>query len=231
MLVLKEANPRYGYRRVWALLRREGWQVNKKRVHRLWKEQGLKVAQKQRKRKRTGSSENGCKRRRAEHKDHVWSYDFVMDRTEDGRQLKMLAIVDEYTRECLSIEVERSITAKDVVTTLAELFSKRGEPKFIRSDNGPEFIAKAVKGWLEVSGVKALYIEPGSPWENAYSETFNSRFRDELLDREEFTNVLEGKVLAEEYRSHYNHNRPHSALGYQTPAEFGALCAELSRRI
>jgi transposase InsO family protein len=171
-----------------------------------------------------GLSENGCKRRRAEHKDHVWSYDFVMDRTEDGRQLKMLAIVDEYTRECLSIEVERSITAKDVVATLAELFSKRGEPKFIRSDNGPEFIAKAVKGWLEDSGVKTLYIEPGSLWENAYSESFNSRFRDELLDREEFTNVLEAKVLAKEYRRHYNHTRAHSTLGYQTPAEFGALC-------
>jgi transposase InsO family protein len=147
-----------------------------------------------------------------------------MDRTEDGRQLKMLAIVDEYTRECLSIEVEHSITAKEVVATLARLFSERGEPKFIRSDNGPEFIAKAVKSWLEVSGVKTLYIEPGAPWENAYSETFNSRFRDELLDGEVLANVLEGKVLAQEYRRHYNHNRPHSALGYQTPAEFGALC-------
>jgi transposase InsO family protein len=143
----------------------------------------------------------------------------------------MLPVVDEYTRECLSIEVGRSITAEDVVAKLSQLFLERGEPKFIRSDNGPEFIAKAVKGWLEVAGVKTLYIEPGAPWENAHSESFNSRFRDELLDREVFTNVLEAKVLAEEYRSHYNHTRPHSALGYQTPAEFGALCAAISRRI
>jgi transposase InsO family protein len=222
MVALSEANPRYGYRRVWELLRREGWQVNKKRMHRLWKEQGLKVTQKQHKRRRIGSSENGCKKRRAEHKDHVWSYDFVMDRTEDGRQLKMLPVVDEYTRECLSIEVERSITAEDVVANLAQLFSERGEPKFIRSDNWPEFIAKAVKGWLEVSGVRTLYIEPGSPWENAYSETFISRFGDELLKREVFSGLLEAKVLVEEYRNHYNHERPHSALGYRTPAEFAA---------
>lgn len=148
-----------------------------------------------------------------------------MDRTEDGRQLKMLPVVDEYTRECLHLEVQRSITKEDVVAILSQLFLERGEAKFIRLDNGPEFIARAVKGWLEVAGVRTLYIEPGSPWENTYSESFNSRFRDELLDREEFTNVLEAKVLAEEYRSHYNHNRPHSALDYQTPAEFGALCA------
>jgi transposase InsO family protein len=224
ILALSVENPRYGYRRVWALLRREGWRVNKKRVYRLWRKEGLKVPQKQRKRKRlSGTSENGCTRRRAQYKDHVWSYDFVMDRTEDGRQLKMLPIVDEYTRECLSIEVGRSITAKEVVATLARLFSKRGEPKFIRSDNGPEFIARAAKSWLEISGVKTLYIEAGSPWENAYSETFNSRFRDELLDREVFSSVLEARVLAGDYQEHYNHQRPHSALGYQTPAEFGAL--------
>jgi len=151
----------------------------------------------------------------------------VMDRTEDGRQLKMLPVVDEYTRECLHLEVQRSITKEDVVAILAKLFLERGEPKFIRSDNGPEFIAKAVKGWLEDAGVKTLYIEPGSPWENAYSETFNSRFRDELLDREEFSSLLEAKVLAGDYREYYNHRRPHSALGYQTPAEFGALCAAI----
>jgi putative transposase len=143
------------------MLRREGWQVNKKRVHRLWREEGLKVPQKQRKRRRLeGGSENGCTRRRAEHKDHVWSYDFVMDRTEDGRTLKMMPVVDEYSRECLSIEVERSITAEKVVKTLTALFARRGEPAFIRSDNGPEFIAKALKHWLEVSGVRTLYIEP-----------------------------------------------------------------------
>jgi putative transposase len=223
---LSRENPRYGYRRVWAMLRREGWQVNKKRVHRLWREEGLKVPQKQRKRRRLaeGGSENGCTRRRAEHKNHVWSYDFVMDRTENGRALKMMPVVDEYSRECLCIEVARSITSEEVVKTLASLFARRGEPAFIRSDNGPEFIAKAVKRWLEVSGVQTLYIEPGSPWENAYSETFNSRFGDELLKREVFSGLLEAKILVEEYRNHYNQERPHSALGYLTPAEFGASC-------
>ncbi len=237
MVELSGENPRYGYRRVWALLRREGFEINKKRVHRLWREAGLKVSTKQRKRRRLGASENGCTRRRAEHRNHVWSYDFVIDRTEDGRRLKMMPVVDEYTRECLALEVERSISAEDVVRTLAALFDRRGEPTFIRSDNGPEFIAYAVERWLAASGVRTLYIEPGSPWENTYSETFISRFRDELLKREEFTSLLEAKVLIEEYRSHYNHERPHSALGYRTPAEFGALCesvdvnAELTKEL
>ena len=224
IIVLSKENPRYGYRRVWALLRREGFEINKKRVHRLWREAGLKVPTKQHKRRRLGASENGCTRRRAEHKDHVWSYDFVMDRTEDGRRLKMMPVVDEHSRECLSIEVERSITAKEVVKTLATLFAQRGEPVFIRSDNGPEFIAKAVKRWLAASGVKTLYIEPGSPWENAYSETFISRMADELLKREAFTSLLEAKILVEGYRNHYNRERPHSALDYRTPTEFAALC-------
>ncbi len=225
MLALSRENPRYGYRRVWALLRREGFEVNKKRVHRLWREEGLKVPAKQHKRRRLlGDSENGSKRKRAEHRDHVWSYDFVIDRTEDGRRLKMMPVVDEYSRECLTIEVERSITAEDVVRTLASLFERRGEPSFIRSDNGPEFIAKAVKRWLSLCGVETLYIEPGSPWENPYSETFISRLGDELLKREAFTSLLEAKVLVEEYRSHYNHERPHSALGYRTPAEFVSPC-------
>ncbi len=224
MVVLSRENPRYGYRRVWALLRREGRMVNKKRLYRLWREEGLKVPDKQRKRRRLlpGGSENSCARRRATHRNHVWSYDFVMDETEDGRRLKMMPIVDEYSRECLTVEVERSITAQDIVRTLAALFEQRGEPSFIRSDNGPEFIAQAVKRWLEVSGVKTLYIEPGAPWENAYSETFISRLGDELLKREVFTGLLEAKVLVEEYRNHYNRKRPHSALGYRTPAEFAA---------
>jgi putative transposase len=232
MVELSRENPRYGYRRVWAMLRREGWPVNKKRVHRLWRQEGLKVPNKQRKRRRllVGESENGCTRRRAEHKDHVWSYDFVMDLTEDGRRLKMMPVVDEYTRECLSIDVERSITAEDVVETLASLFCRRGEPSFIRSDNGPEFIAKGVKQWLNLSGVKTLYIEPGSPWENAYSETFISRFSDEVLKREVFADLLEAKVLIEDYCGHYNHRRPHSALGYLTPAEF-AVAADLDRKV
>jgi putative transposase len=232
MVGLSRENPRYGYRRVWAMLRREGWSVNKKRVHRLWRQEGLKVPEKQRKRRRLllGGSENGCTRRRAEHKDHVWSYDFVMDLTEDGRRLKMMPVVDEYTRECLSIEVERSITAEDVVETLASLFRRRSEPSFIRSDNGPEFVAKAIKQWLEASGVETLYIEPGSPWENAYSETFISRFSDEVLKREVFADLLEAKVLIEDYRGHYNYRRPHSALGYLTPAEF-AVAADFDRKV
>ena len=225
MVALSRKNPRYGYRRVWALLRREGWAVNKKRVQRLWREAGLKVpAEKVHKRRRlTGTSENGCTRRRAQYIDHVWSYDFAMDATEDGRRLKVMPVVDEYSRECLALEVERSITAEDVVGILDKLFSERGEPAYIRSDNGPEFIAEAIKGWLESSGVKTLYIEPGAPWENAYSETFISRLRDELLDREVFANLKEAKVLAKDHRDHYNRQRPHGALGYLTPAEFAAI--------
>jgi putative transposase len=224
LVALSRENPRYGYRRAWALLRREGWKVNKKRVQRLWREEGLKVPAKQRKRRRLlrGTSENGCTRSRAEHRNHVWSYDFVMDRTEDGRRLKMMPVVDEHTRECLAIEVERSITAEDVVGTLVALFRERGEPTFIRSDNGPEFIAAAVRSWLKAYGVETLYIEPGSPWENAYGESFIGRLGDELLKREAFTGLLEAKVLVEEYRQHYNHQRPHSALGYRTPSEFAA---------
>lgn len=177
MVTLSRENPRYGYRRVWALLRREGWPVNKKRVHRLWREEGLKVPHNQRRRRRLleGTSENGRVRRKAESKDHVWSYDFVMDRTDDGRRLKMMPVVDEHTRECLSIEVERSITAEDVIGTLARLFRQRGAPAFIRSDNGPEFVAAALKRWLEASGVGTLYIEPGSPWENASIRSRRSR--------------------------------------------------------
>jgi putative transposase len=228
-IALSMENPRYGYRRVWALLRREGWKVNKKRVQRLCREADLKVPTEERKRRRLGSSENSCTRRRAEYIDHVWSYDFAMDATEDGRRLKVMPIVDEYSRECLALEMERSITAEDVVGVLDKLFSERGEPAYIRSDNGPEFIAQAIKGWLESSGVRTLYIEPGAPWENAYSETFISRLRDELLDREVFANVKEAKVLAKDYRDHYNRQRPHGALGYLTPAEFAAIEALSAR--
>ena len=224
IVALSAQNPRYGYRRVWALLRREGWEANKKRVHRLWREADLKVpAGRRRKRQRLASSENGVARRRAEYPGHLWSYDFAMDATEDGRRLKMMPVVDEYSRECLALEVERSITSEEVVKTLDRLFAKRGAPRFIRSDNGPEFIAQAVKRWLAASGVETLYIEPTAPWENAYSETFISRMRDELLDREEFANLKEAKVLAEDYREHYNHHRPHGALGYLTPVEFAAM--------
>jgi transposase InsO family protein len=224
MLELSRENPRYGYRRMWALLRREGWAVNKKRVQRLWREAGLKVPQKQHKSRRLmGSGENSVSRKRAEYPGHVWSYDFAIDGTEDGRRLKLMPVVDEYTRECLALPTERSITTEEVIQTLAYLFAKRGAPGYLRSDNGPEFIAKAVKEWLASSGVKTLYIEPGSPWENAYSETFVSRLRDELLDREVFANVAEAKVLTGDYRDHYNHHRPHGSLGYLTPAEFAQI--------
>lgn len=227
MSELSRENPRYGYRRVWALLRREGWEVNKKRILRLWREQGLKVPKKQHKSRRlVGSGENGVTKRRSEYPGHVWSYDFAMDATEDGRRVKVMPVVEEYTRECLSLEGQRSIKACGVIDTLRRLFIERGEPAYLRSDNGPEFIAAAVKEWLAISGVKTLYIEPGSPWENAYSETFVSRMRDELLDRELFVNLKEAQVLLEDYRKHYNHERPHGALGYLTPAEFAAREAE-----
>jgi len=227
MLQWVRHHPRYGYRRIWALLRSEGFGVNRKRIYRLWRQEGLKVPRKQRKRRRLGSSENGCARRRAAWINHVWCYDFLSDQTGDGRTLKLLTIEDEYTRESLAIEVERSLTSTDVIETLRYLFELRGAPGWIRSDNGPEFIARALRQWLRDSGVGTLYIEPGAPWENAYSESFNSRFRDELLDRELFTSLREAKVLAEDYRLQYNHRRPHSSLGYQTPAAFAARCARI----
>lgn len=226
MTALARRHPRYGYRRVHALLVREGWRVNRKRVHRLWKQEGLKVKRRQGKRRRLGTSENGCTRKKAAYRNHVWSYDFTLDQTADGKRLKLMPVVDEYTRECLSVETERSITATDVVATLEYLFRVHGEPEYIRSDNGPEFIANAVKAWLRQAGVQTLYIEPGSPWENAYVESFNGKLEDEFLGRELFTTLTEAKVLVEQYRLEYNHERPHSSLGYQTPAEFAASCAE-----
>lgn len=225
MKALAAQHPRYGYRRIWALLRAEAFAVNRKRVHRLWKQHGLKVPEKQHKRRALGHGANGCARRRPEHVNHVWSYDFVMDQTADGRRLKLLCVVDEFTRECLAIEVERNLVAADVVNTLRYLFELRGAPKFIRSDNGPEFVAGAVKQWLAASGAQTLYVEPGSPWENAYVESFNGKLRDELLNREQFQTLKEAKVLIEDWRLDYNHHRPHSSLNYQTPAAFAASCA------
>lgn len=222
LIALSRRHPRYGYRRIWALLKRDGWCVNRKRVQRLWRQGGLRVPPAQRKRPRLGSSEHSCTRLRAQHTNHVWSYDFVMDQTEDGRRLKLLPVLDEFTREAHAILVERRIKAEEVVELLAALFRVHGEPAYLRSDNGPEFIATVVKEWLALSGVKTLYIEPGSPWENAYSESFNSRFEDELLNRESFSSMTEAKVLVEQYRLAYNSERPHSALGYRTPVEFAA---------
>jgi putative transposase len=223
MLELVRKHPRYGYRRIWALRRREGWRVNRKRVHRLWRQQGLKVPRKQRKKRRLGSSANSCVRRPAEHQGHVWAWDFLHDRTSDGRSLKWFTLVDEYTRECLALEVDRGMTARAVSAVLAGVVWERGVPRHIRSDNGPEFIAKAIRAWMSGAGLETLYIEPGAPWENGYAESFNSKVRDELLNAEEFSSVLEAKVLAKEWKREYNHVRPHSSLGYRTPAEFGAL--------
>jgi len=191
---LSGAHPRYGYRRITALLRAEGWGVNRKRVYRLWRQEGLQVPTKTRKHKRLGDSESSCLRRRAEHINHVWTYDFVADQTEDGRRLKMLVVLDEYTRESLTIDVARRIKASGVIATLEYLFAVRGSPEYLRSDNGPEFVAEAVRQWLKDGGVGTLYIAPGSPWENAYIESFNSRLRDELLNAEVFGNLREAKA-------------------------------------
>lgn len=209
---------RYGYRRITALLKREGWHVNHKRVERIWRQEGLKVPQKQPKRGRLWLNDGSCIRRRAEYANHVWSYDFVMDRTHNGRALKMLTIVDEYTRECLSIDVGRSLTSISVLERLADLFIQRGAPEYIRSDNGPEFTAKKVREWLQRVGVQTLFIEPGSPWENGYIESFNGKLRDELLNREIFYTLTEAQVLVERWRRDYNWHRPHSSLGYRPPA-------------
>ena len=209
---------RYGYRRITAMLQHEGWRVNHKRVERIWRQEGLKVPRKQPKRGRQWLSDGSCVRRRAEYPNHVWSYDFLMDRTHDGRPLRMLNIVDEYTRECLSIDVGRRLTSEDVLDRLAELFVQRGTPVYLRSDNGPELTAKAVREWLDRVHVQTLYIEPGSPWENGYVESFNGKLRDELLNREIFYTLTEARVLVEGWRREYNGIRPHSALRYRPPA-------------
>ena len=193
------------------MLRWEGWKVNHKRVERIWRQEGLKVPQKQPKRRRLWLNDGSCIRLRPEYKDHVWSYDFLADRTCDGRPFRVLTILDEYTRECLAISVERRITSQDVIDKLFDLFVLRGVPEHLRSDNGPEFTAKAIRGWLSRLGVKTLFIEPGSPWENGYIESFNGKLRDELIDREIFTTLLEAKVLIESWRQEYNQVRPHSS--------------------
>jgi putative transposase len=209
---------RYGYRRITGLLRLEGWQVNHKRVERIWRQEGLKVPRRQPKRKRLWLNDGSCIRLRPERKNHVWSYDMVSTRTSEGRPLRMLTIIDEYSRECLAIQVERQIKSEDVLFGLADLFIERGTPEFIRSDNGPEFTATAIRGWLNRLGVKTLFIEPGSPWENGYCESFNGKLRDELLNREIFDTVLEARILTEMWRREYNQIRPHSSLGYKPPA-------------
>jgi putative transposase len=209
---------RYGYRRIAELLRRAGWIVNDKRVERIWKREGLKVPAKQPKRKRLWLNDGSCVRLRAERPTHVWSYDFVQDRTHDGRAYRMLNIVDEFTRECLAIRVDRKLKGNDVIDVLSNLFIVRGVPAYIRSDNGPEFIAQTVQDWIGVVGSRTAYITPGSPWENGYIESFNARLRDELLNGEIFCSLREAQIVIEQWRRHYNQERPHSSLGYKPPA-------------
>lgn len=226
MRELATQHPRFGYRRVAALLRADGWRANTKRVQRLWRREGLKVPGKVGKKRRLGHDGNGCTRRRAARVNEVWSYDFVFDQTADGRRLKILPVVDEYTRECLVMLVGRRLTARDVIAALAEAARGRGMPEHLRSDNGPEFIATAVRRWLAEVGTRTLYIEPGSPWENAYSESFNSRLRDEVLNGELFASEKEAAVLLERHRRAYNEERPHSSLGYVAPAVFARRCVQ-----
>ena len=228
MHALVRQYPRYGYRMITAKLRQEGWQVNFKRIYRLWRREGFKVPRKTRKKRRLGHSGNRCLRRRAEHPNHVWTWDFIHDRTAAGKPLKWFAITDEYTRECLALEVDRSIPSERVLDILTNLFLTRGVPKHIRSDNGPEFIADAIRKLGERAGLEMLYIQPGSPWENGFAESFFSRLRDELLNVEEFMNLAEARWFARRRRDEHNDERPHSSLGYQTPSEFAAGCAAAS---
>jgi len=209
---------RYGYRRITTMLHSEGWRVNHKRVERIWRQEGLKVPKRQPKRGRLWLNDGSCIRLRPLYRHHVWSYDFVAERTHDGRPLKMLTVIDEHSRECLAIVVARNLRSDDVLECLTELFVQHGPPVHLRSDNGPEFTAKVVRKWLGTLGVRTLFIEPGSPWENGYNESFNGKLGDELLKREIFYTLGEAKVLVEQWRREYNTIRPHSALGYVPPA-------------
>jgi putative transposase len=223
IIALASEYGRYGYRRIAALLRAQGWHVNVKRVWRIWRREGLKVPSKQPKRGRLWFNDGSCIRLRPSWPNHVWAYDFVQDRTHDGRTIRMLTVIDEFTRECLAIEVARHLRHDDVLQVLAELFTRHGPPDHIRSDNGSEFTAIAVREWLPRLGVKTLYIEPGSPWENGYNESFNGKLRDELLNGEIFYTLREAKVLIERWRLHYNTIRPHSSLCYRPPAPAAIL--------
>ena len=218
LVALAEQYGRYGYRKIGALLKAAGWVVNDKRVERIWRREGLKVPARQPKRGRIWDNDGSCLRLRPEYRDHVWSYDFVEARTQDGRKYRMLNVVDEFTRECLAIRVARKLKAIDVIDVLSDLFSLRGVPKHIRSDNGSEFVAKSVQAWIAAVGAKTAYIAPGSPWENGYVESFNARLRDELLGGEIFYTLREAQIIIESWRRHYNTIRPHGALGYRPPA-------------
>ena len=218
IIALARQYGRYGYRRITALLRDAGWAVNKKRVERIWRCEGLKVPHKQPKRSRLWLNDGSCVRLRPERPNHVWSYDFVSDRTHDGRAFRMLCVIDEFTRESLAIRVARKLKATDVIDVLADLFILRGVQTHIRSDNGPEFVATALREWIAAVGAKTAYIEPGSPWENGYCESFNGKLRDELLNGEIFYTLNEARIVIELWRRHYNTVRPHSSLGYRPPA-------------
>ncbi len=209
---------RYGYRRVTPLLHQQGWQVSVDRVERIWRREGLKVPMKQPKRGRLWLNDGSCVRLRPEYPNHVWSYDFVHDRTHDGRTLRMLTLLDEFTRESLAIEVRRRFSGDGVIEVLSDAMIVYGIPGHIRSDNGPEMTSKIVRSWLESIGSRTLFIEPGSPWENGYNESFNGKLRDELLNGEIFYSLKEARILIEQWRHHYNTKRPHSALGYRPPA-------------
>jgi len=209
---------RYGYRRITALLRGQGWHVNHKRVERIWRQEGLKVPKRQPKRGRLWLNDGSCVRLRPQYRNHVWSYDFVTDRSHDGRAIKMLTVIDEFSRECLAIMVDRHIKGNDVLYCMADLFLLHGTPEYIRSDNGPEFTAKLLRNWMKDIGVETLFIEPGSPWENGYNESFNGKLRDELLNGEVFYTLKEAKIIIERWRHEYNTARPHSSLKYQPPA-------------
>jgi len=224
---LASGHQRFGYRRIAALLRRKGVEVNTKRVHRIWKAEGLSLRARRPRRRRMGPK--GEVIRKAERPNHVWTYDFLEDRTERGGRLKILAVLDEYTRESLAIRVERSIDSPQVIETLERLVAQRGVPDHIRSDNGPEFVAHALQGWIAASGGRTIFITPGSPWENPYIESFNGKFRDECLNMEVFASGKEAQMIVEAWRKDYNERRPHSSLGYQTPAEFADRSGSSSR--
>ena len=209
---------RYGYRRITKMLNADGWDVGTDRVQRIWRREGLKVPQKQRPRGRLWLNDGSCVRLRPERRNHVWSYDFVEAQTHDGRKVRLMTLIDEFTRECLAIRVARRINGLGVLETMADVMLVRGVPEHIRSDNGPEMTAKVVRQWLANVGAKTLYIEPGSPWENGYCESFNGKLRDELLNGEIFYSLKEAQVLIEQWRVHYNTVRPHSSLGYRPPA-------------
>ena len=218
ILRLTQKYGRYGYRRITSLLQVEGWTVNHKRVERIWREQGLKVPRKQPKRKRLYLNDGSCIRLRPLYPNHVWSYDFVSDRLSNGQKIRMLTVIDEYTRKCLTIRVDYQLKSDDVLDVLSTLFLTEGIPEYIRSDNGSEFTAHSLQNWLKGLGVKTAYIEPGSPWENGFNERFNGSLRDECLNLEDFHTLKEARVIIGEWVNEYNNIRPHSSLGYRPPA-------------